>query len=128
MRVFICLAAIAALFGCAGTGGEKEAAFDPEQQEAKIACRASETFAVAIPSNPTTGYGWTAILPDGIELLGKKYIPNKNKGGLCGAGGMERLEFASRSKGEFKIKLEYRRPWEKNSAPADSKILKVTIN
>lgn len=116
MKFSICLAAAIALCGCAKTCGIKEAAFASGESRAEIECRACETFAAALPSNPTTGYGWAADCPDGG---GEK---------LCGSGGMERFEFAAPSKGECEIKFEYRRPWEKDATPADTKILKVKIN
>lgn len=64
MKFSICLAAAAiALCGCAKTCGIKEAAFASGESRAEIECRACETFAATLPSNPTTGYGWAADCP-----------------------------------------------------------------
>ena len=129
MKFSICLAAAAiALCGCAKTCGIKEAAFASGESRAEIECRACETFAATLPSNPTTGYGWAADCPAGVKFLGKKYLPDGGGEKLCGSGGIERFEFAAPSKGECEIKFEYRRPWEKDATPADTKILKVKIN
>ncbi len=129
MKFSIYLAAAAiALCGCAGSGGTREAAFASGEPRAEIECRASETFIAILPSNPATGYGWTALCPDEVKLLGKKYLPDGGGEKLCGAGGSERFEFAALSKGDCEIKFKYLRPWEKNASPADTKILKVKIN
>lgn len=128
MKFSICLTAAAiALCGCAGDGGTREAAFASGQPKAKIECRASETFAATLPSNPTTGCVWTALCPDGVKFLGKKYLPEGGAEKLCGSGGAERFEFAAISKGEREIKFECRRPWEENAFPAESKALSVKI-
>lgn len=129
MRFSICLAAAIALCGCSKTCGIKEAAFASGEPRAEIECHACETFAATLPSNPTTGYGWAADWPRRRKISsGRNISPTAAGEKLCGSGGIERFEFAAPSKGECEIKFEYRRPWEKDATPADTKILKVKIN
>ena len=69
-----------------------------------------QAFAIALASNPTTGYTWEAEVDERVlERLGKEFEPH---GQGVGAGGQEVLRFRALQEGETGITIEYRRPWE----------------
>lgn len=81
-------------------------------------------FTIALGSNPTTGYGWQpAYDTNALNLLGKTYKPQDNTGKqLVGAGGTEYFNFKALNKGETKVTLAYRRPWEQPT-PQDKTVV-----
>ncbi len=80
---------------------------------------------VALPGNPTTGYAWQRAPgdPGGIESVGAaRFEPS---GPALGQGGTEHLGFRVTKTGATPLWLVYRRPFEKNVAPA--RTFSVTI-
>jgi inhibitor of cysteine peptidase len=81
--------------------------FDDPAQAIHVA--AGETFAIALASNPTTGYTWQAeVDPRCLALLAQEFEPG---GDAIGAGGLEVFRFHVRQAGQAEITFEYRRPW-----------------
>jgi inhibitor of cysteine peptidase len=85
---------------------------------------------VRLPSNPSTGYRWslaqqaTGVLePDGAPT----YEPGSPGAGTAGAGGTETWKFVPTRAGEETLRLEYRRLWETDAAPARVVSYKVTV-
>lgn len=85
-----------------------------------IRVKPNTTFTVLLPANPSTGYSWgldpTQSRSD-TQLLGHKYEPSGNR---IGSGGEERWSFRASGTTESRLHFSYRRPWEKNTAPAKS--------
>ncbi len=81
-------------------------------------------FALALDSNPTTGYSWQlASYDQGLLYLVSREYEKKEEGGeekkgeegrgeLVGAGGLEVFTFRAIAEGESEIELRYLRPWE----------------
>ena len=93
----------------------------------RIALRIGQELFLNLKSNPSTGYSWiradteTSVL----VMLGKPaYKPGSP---LPGASGMESWKFRAVERGAQTLKLEYRRPWEKNTPPANTIVLYVTV-
>ena len=81
---------------------------------------------VRLTSNPTTGYEWTVKdSPAPLELLKSDFARDPEAKNMVGAGGTQTLQFAAAAAGTAALKLEYRRPWEKDVAAA--KTFKVTV-
>lgn len=77
-----------------------------------------KTFTALLPANPSTGFSWMLTPIEGPsepQLLGHKYEPNENG---IGRNGEERWTFRAPDTGEYKLTFSYKRPWEKNTAPA----------
>jgi inhibitor of cysteine peptidase len=75
------------------------------------------TFEICLRENPTTGYRWrrdaegapvAALIGDGFEA----------DDGPPGAGGVHRWLFRAEQPGAVTLAFSYRRPWEKDEAPA----------
>jgi inhibitor of cysteine peptidase len=87
-----------------------------------------QTLQVRLASNPTTGYSWSVQQrPDQLELVQSAYAADPQGRNMPGAGGHQTIEFVARSAGNGELKLEYRRPWEKNVAPARTFTASVVV-
>lgn len=76
-------------------------------------------FKIALSSNPTTGYNWSAVSynKDLLILTGSHYEAAKTK--LMGAGGVMVFEFSCKAKVKrperTTLVFAYMRPWEKKA-------------
>jgi len=87
----------------------------------------SQQLVVRLPSNPTTGYRW-ALAQQSTPVLEPEGAPTYEKGaGAEGASGTETWRFAPTQAGEGTLRLEYRRLWEADTAPARVVSYKVTV-
>jgi inhibitor of cysteine peptidase len=85
----------------------------------QIVLRTGQKLVVQLESNRSTGYSWSLAEPKSQILVsaGKPSYKQPSKG-RPGAGGLETWTFMATKAGHEQLKLEYRRPWEKNLAPA----------
>jgi inhibitor of cysteine peptidase len=74
-------------------------------------------FSVELEENPTTGYKWSAPEFDGRSLALEAGDYTLARGAAIGGGGTRKFAFAVKSTGRTTIRLAYRRPWEKDTAP-----------
>lgn len=88
----------------------------------------STQFVVSLPSNPTTGYQWTATTYDKslFNMTGSQFVPPKTK--LIGAGGKMNFTFAP-VKGKAypkstQMTFTYARAWD----PKSGMVKTVTVN
>jgi inhibitor of cysteine peptidase len=93
-----------------------------------VALARNQQLVVRLPSNPTTGYRW-ALAQQSTPMLEPEGAPTYEKGaGAAGAGGTETWRFAPTQAGEGTLRLEYRRLWEADAAPARVVSYKVTVH
>ena len=80
---------------------------------------------ITLDSNATTGYSWSLarLDPGVLEKAHQEYVAPRTS--RVGAGGQEVWKFKARSAGTTPLRLEYRRPWEKDAAPA--RVFEVTV-
>lgn len=89
-----------------------------------LAERVGTRFLIALDSNKTTGYSWTAAVQDNaVTSEGSAY--QQSDGRAMGAPGRQIFLFDAMHKGTSTITLSYRRPWE-HSTPA-AKTLAFTV-
>lgn len=98
-----------------------------EQDDGKsIKLDKGQTLVLRLAANPTTGYRW---IPQGsptpLELIKSDFASDAQAKNLAGAGGTQSLRFTAKAAGKAVLKLEYRRPWEKDGAAA--KTFTVTV-
>ena len=92
-----------------------------------VALARNQQLVVRLPSNPTTGYRW-ALAHQSTPVLEPEGAPTYEKGaGAEGASGTETWRFAPTQAGEGTLRLEYRRLWEADAAPARVVSYKVTV-
>lgn len=95
--------------------------------------RVNPSTQVQFNANPTTGYSWTIKGYDKalVTLEGKYFPSNKH---LIGSGGLQQWTITATPQALkkptqlTKIIFVYSRSWEKNVAPAQTKIVTVQIN
>lgn len=72
-----------------------------------------KAFAIALRSNPTTGYTWHACVdPRHVDLISQEFERTSE---AIGAGGQEIFTFRPHGPMETVIDFEYRRPWDKET-------------
>ncbi|MFZ5596261.1 MAG: stalk domain-containing protein [Bacillota bacterium] len=84
-----------------------------ESNGGTITLAAGDYLTLALPANPSTGYGWhfvSAPDPQVLKPLEEKYRPDNT--GLAGTGGTETRRYQAMGSGSASIGLAYMRPWE----------------
>ncbi|HUZ48407.1 MAG TPA: protease inhibitor I42 family protein [Candidatus Dormibacteraeota bacterium] len=99
--------------------------FVDASQTAMVA--AGDDFFIALPSNVTTGYSWTASGFDGKLLAYEGNVYQPPLGGLPGAGGQQIFVFHANRTGTTTVTFNYSRPFDSNAAPAKSATFTVTV-
>jgi inhibitor of cysteine peptidase len=77
--------------------------------------------------NPTTGYEWTVKEigdQNALEINSHYNAPDSN---LMGAGGVYVFNITAMQPGKVALVFEYKRSWEKNVAPAETKTYKFIV-
>lgn len=93
-----------------------------------IQIKQGQEFAVALDSNPTTGYGWKLSAPlDKTQIVIIEIRHHQNKSKLLGSGGKDVWVFKTLREGTVTILFEYVRPWEKDTPPIKRSVFTVFI-
>jgi inhibitor of cysteine peptidase len=136
LSIFALLAAMFILAGCAalnasGAAGNNEVAVGNAEDGQQIELRQGQILVVTLDSNPTTGYSWALAAADTATLaqVGEPVYrgPDEQKTPLVGAGGSETFRFTASAVGSTTLRLEYRRPWEKDQPAAQTYTLQVVV-
>lgn len=79
-----------------------------------------DTLKIILESNPSTGYQWKRAIIDTSRFkhMDKTYTADKTRPGIVGSGGKSAFRFIAAEKGKGRIKLIYKRPFEKEKLPA----------
>ena len=75
---------------------------------------------IRLAGNPTTGYSWFLMPIEGAAVKAEGelvYKPNAHRPGMVGVGGTFELVLRAVRAGESAVRLEYKRPWEKDTPP-----------
>jgi len=83
-----------------------------------IRVQAGDEFAIALDSNPSTGFRWRMTLPkdqEFVTFLGSSHIVSEEV--MPGVPGKEVYKFKAVAPGETKADFVYERPWEPKAAP-----------
>lgn len=92
-----------------------------------VALKTGEELLIALPSNPTTGYAWTATISNAAVIRGEGSSYLAPGGSRMGAGGTQILAFETGTAGSATITVQYRRPWEKNVKAAKTMTFSVSV-
>lgn len=92
-----------------------------------ISVAAGEEFFVALDSNVTTGYSWTAAIGDGTvaSTEGSVYQPPASQ--AMGAGGQQIFIFRASRAGTTSIAFTYARPFDPAKTAAKTLTFDVTV-
>ncbi|HNW58094.1 MAG TPA: protease inhibitor I42 family protein [bacterium] len=96
-----------------------------EDQGKLFKCQVRQEFVVELESNPSTGFSWQVDKHDTahVRLLREEFIPGERE--RLGAPGKQFFHFQAMATGRTPLIMEYRRPWERDAAPA--KTFSVTL-
>ena len=125
----VCL--LVGLVGCSvSRTSNRTIVIGPDANDQTIVLNGSGILLVHLPGNPTTGYSWSLIEVQGqaVKAIGEvEYTPDETGAQplIVGAGGVFKAMFQAVKPGTSRIRMEYRRPWEKDQ-PAES-VFEVTV-
>ena len=88
-----------------------------------------QSMTLTLPENPSTGFMWSvAECPDVVQV-GLAFEPRAPESGtpLCGSHSTTVVVLTGLKVGQGVVKLVYARPWEKDKAPADTRVYTVTV-
>lgn len=108
------------IFSCTGGGTAYSA-----EELASVSAKLKKPFTIAVASNPTTGYSWSANF-DKRRLRLKSSSYKKPAEPRPGAGGKQIFVFVPLKEGKTEVVLQYRRPWEK--APVQTKRYEILVS
>jgi inhibitor of cysteine peptidase len=79
-----------------------------------IRLAAGQRLTIQLPANATTGFSWVVAESGGLTQIGEPAYAAPSTSGAVGAGGIATFTFEAGTPGTERVRLEYRRPWEKN--------------
>ncbi len=88
-----------------------------------------QEISLTLAANRTTGYSWAREDDSGIVVLVEPpaYSAGAAPAGMVGVGGIETWRLRAAAAGTAVLRFVYRRPWEKNTPPARTVTLNVTV-
>lgn len=93
-----------------------------------VTVKNGQEFLIALPSNPTTGYSWTAKPSNAdVTVFGSAYQRKPAGRTIVGAGGEQIWVLEAAHPGSAKVVFTYSRPWIKNSLPARKQSFTIKI-
>jgi inhibitor of cysteine peptidase len=95
-----------------------------EGENAKnISAAVGQQVVITLKGNPTTGYRWSVagLSSNTVEQVGEvEYRRDEAGKGIVGRGGVFVATFQVVRAGKTTVRMEYRRPWEKDVAPIET--------
>ena len=92
----------------------------------ELRMKVGRTRTLALPSNPSTGYGWTLVSPPGDMLVVRDRGYRPRKPVMPGSPGSHLWSLTAQRPGEAHVIFRYARPWE-TGGDATTRDIKVTI-
>jgi inhibitor of cysteine peptidase len=89
--------------------------------------KAGEIFTVTLDENITTGYSWSYTIDNKNVIQFDSDSTSVPKTDAAGAGGTHTWNFKAVGKGTVTIVFDYKRPWEKDKRPIDTKVYTITV-
>ena len=89
--------------------------------------KAGEELFIALPSNRTTGYAWSATINDEKLIAYEGNVYQRSSSSMTGAGGQQLFVFHANRSGMATISFTYARPFESNAAPAKTLTFTITV-
>ena len=92
-----------------------------------IELRVGDQLEVTLPGNPTTGFQWEVGSVDTSVIKPSGEPEFKSSSSALGSGGQFTLRFEAVAPGQTTLKLIYHRPFEKDTPPAQTFEVSVTV-
>jgi inhibitor of cysteine peptidase len=91
-----------------------------------VQIKPGEVYTLELPSNPSTGYTWT-FNPKVSQIITIKEVSDGLPSDTPGASHETIFEIKGIQKGNVKVTLTYRRVWETDIAPKETKRITVKV-
>lgn len=119
MRILLMVALVAVLAVASGCSADP-GVLGPEDDGTTVKAAVGDSVVVELPSNPSTGYSWQVVDAGPCDAPARsEFLEDQQDEAVVGASGIERFTFTRASADSGDITLEYRRPWEEASVPAE---------
>ena len=118
-------AALLSAGAAASLAGQETRTFTKSDNNGKASLSVGQSFVIKLPARMGTGYSWkVAAIPAGVKAAG-----DAMEGAAAAPGGTEAqvFKFVAEKSGGGAISILYRRPWEKDTPPADAFTLNVSV-
>lgn len=94
-----------------------------------VAVNVGQDFLITLPSNPTTGYSWTAKASgSAVAVEGSAYQRSAGSGRpMMGAGGQQLFILQAVKAGTATVTFSYARPWQKGVKAARTMTFAITV-
>lgn len=97
----------------------------PAQPDRELGVREGDALWVELPEAPSSGYRWQpAAVPEGLSLVRDEYRAPSEAPALGGRG-THRFLFRVDAAGERQMRLEMRRPWQREAVPAEEHRVRI---
>lgn len=115
---------VTAISGCSA---QAALALEAEDNGEEVTLGKGQVLVISLPGNPSTGYSWQMVDPEGaiVEQVGEPEF--KAESDLMGAPGTITLRFEAVEAGEMALTLAYQRPWEADVEPLETFTVQVTV-
>jgi predicted secreted protein len=131
MKKSILVCALLMLTCCVFAGEAKPLTLTSADKGKTVSAKVGQAIIVLLKGNITTGYSWdwAGVAGDAVATDGKvEYATDKHPPGMAGVGGMFTAKLKAVKPGKSTVRLEYRRPWEKDAKPREDDIFTVTVS
>lgn len=122
-----CLLMAVILTAIGGCAAQTALALAAEDNGKEIALQKGQILAITLPGNPSTGYSWVLVDPEGaiVRQVGEPEFEADSE--LVGAPGTLTLRFEALEAGQMDLTLGYQRPWETDVEPLETFTAHVTV-
>jgi inhibitor of cysteine peptidase len=124
MACLVMAAVVTAIGGCAA---QTALALEADDNGTEITLQKGQVLVITLPGNPSTGYSWVMVDPEGAILRQVGEPEFKADSELVGAPGTLTLRFEAVEEGQMDLTLEYQRPWETDVDPLETFTADVTV-
>lgn len=122
LMIFVLIAGI--LIGCKSAAAETTNIGEGDAGKT-IELKTGDTLVVSLDGNITTGYNWVPTIQDPALLKQIGEVEVTPESDALGAGGKIVLKFETTAKGQTTLHLDYKQPWDTETAP--EKTFEVTV-
>lgn len=123
MKSLVLLCSMILAFANLSEGATNVVALTVFDNEKTVPVKLGQPVTITLKGNPTTGYLWAVagLSSNTVEQVGEVEYQRSPAGkGMVGVGGVFVATFKAVKPGKTMVRMEYRRPWEKDTPPAET--------
>lgn len=133
MKIFAALSILFLITACLNNtaAGSKTYSLTYKDNNKSLIINIGDVIKITLDSNTTTGFSWNQ--KSELKILEKsdeKYLADKKgiASGMVGTGGQTVLEYKAVKKGKDTLILQYMQAWDKNTPPAKTFSVNISVN